>query len=93
VKSEGRNQANHRARDGSCGNRQVMVLRRPRAGRKPISPWSNLFEGTRPCHSGQRASVDALTSYVPGPQNGLLLRKSEKSADTASTSRRFAYTH
>jgi hypothetical protein len=37
--------------------------------------------------------VDALTSYVAGPQHGLLLREAEKSADAASTLRRFAYTH
>ena len=33
VNSEGRDQADHRARDGGGGNRQVVVLRRPRAGR------------------------------------------------------------
>jgi hypothetical protein len=93
VKSEGGNQADHRARDGSGGNRQVVVLGRPRALWQPISSWSNLFEGTRPHHSGQRASVDALTSYVPGPQDGLILREAEKPADAALTLRRFAYTH
>jgi hypothetical protein len=90
VKSEGRDQTDHRPRDGSGGNRQVVVLRRPRVGRQAISPWSNLFESPSPCHSGQRASVDALTSYVPSPQDGLLLRESEKSADAALTMRRFA---
>jgi hypothetical protein len=37
--------------------------------------------------------VDALTSYVPGPQDGLILREAEKPADAALTLRRFAYTH
>jgi hypothetical protein len=32
VKSEGRNQTDHRVRESSGGNRQVVVLRRPRAG-------------------------------------------------------------
>jgi hypothetical protein len=94
MKSEGRDQAHHRPRDGGGGNRQVVVLRGPRAGRQPISPWSNFFEGTRPRHSGQRASVNALMSYVLGPQDGLLLRKLEKLAfGGPSTLRRFAYTH
>jgi hypothetical protein len=94
VKSEGRDQTDHRPRDGSGGNRQVVVLRRPRADSQPISPWSNLFEGPRPRHSGQRASVNALMSYVLGPQDGLLLRKAEKlEFGGPSSLRRFAYTH
>lgn len=32
-------------------------------------------------------------SYVPGPQDGLLLRQPENVANGASTLRRFAYTH
>ena len=70
-----------------------MVLGGPRAGRQSISPWSDLFEGTGPPHSRQRASVNALMSYVAGTQNRLLLRKSENLACCALTLRRFAYSH
>jgi hypothetical protein len=93
MKSEGRDQADYRPRDGGGGNRQVVVFRRACARGQPILSRANLFEDTRPRHSGQRAGVDALMSYVPGPDDGLLFREAEKLADGASTLRRFAYTH
>ena len=66
----------------------------PRAGWQPISPWSDLFEGTGPRHSRQRASVNALMSYVLSPQDGVLFRKAKKVALSGPPSlRRFAYTH
>jgi hypothetical protein len=44
-----------------------VVLRCTSRPRQPISAGADLFEGTRPRHSGQRASVDSLMSYVAGP--------------------------
>jgi hypothetical protein len=71
-----------------------VVFRRPKALWEPISSRPNLLEYTRLCHSGQCASVNALMSYVLGPQDGLLLCKAEKLAlGGPSTLRRFAYTH
>ena len=93
MKLQGRDQADHRPRDGGGGDRQVVVLCRAGSSGQPISSRANLFESTRSCHSGQRASVDALMSYVPGPQDGLLLGQAENLADGASTLRRFAYSH
>jgi hypothetical protein len=93
MKSEGRDQADYRPRDGGGGNHQVVVFRRACARGQPISSRAHLFESARPCHSGQCASVNALMSYVPSPQDRLLLGKAKKLAGGASTLRRFAYTH
>ena len=93
VKSEGRDQAHHRARDSSGGNHQVVVFGGSRAGRQPVSSRSDLFEGTGPRHSGQRARVNALTRGVTGPQDRLVLRQAENLAGAVLTLRRFAYTH
>jgi hypothetical protein len=94
VKSEGRNQADHRPRDGAGGNRQIVMLSGAGPPWKAISSRANLLQSTRLYQSGQCASVNALTSYVAGTQDGLLLGQTEKSADRSpSVSRRFAYTH
>ncbi|HEX5476185.1 MAG TPA: hypothetical protein VFX12_16115 [Vicinamibacterales bacterium] len=94
MEPEGRDQADHRPWDGGRGDRQVVVLGGPSAPGQPISARTNLFKNTRLCYSGQCASVNALTSYVAGPQDRLSLSKAEKFVcGGSSTSRRFAYTH
>jgi hypothetical protein len=71
-----------------------VVLGGPSTPGQPISSRTNLFKNARLCHSGQCASVNALMSYVLGPQNGSLLGEAEKLASCSlSASRRFAYTH
>lgn len=70
------------------------MLRRPSPFRHPISSRSNPFESTGPRHPGERASVNALTSYVPSPQDGKAAGKAQKlSFGDALVVRLFAYTH
>ena len=61
---------------------------------KSIPSRANPLKNTSLRQSGQCASVNALMSYVLGPQDGLLLRKAEKlTFGSPATLRRFAYTH
>ena len=92
MEAESGNKANHRTRDGGSGDGEIMVLGRPYRPGQTIASWPDPFERTGPRHSSQRASVDALMSYVAGAQNGLLLGKTQKVARGASLSRHFAGT-
>jgi hypothetical protein len=74
VETKGRDEADHRTRDDGGDDDEVMVLGCSCRLGQPIASRTDSFERAGPRHSGQRASVDALTSYVAGAQNGLLLR-------------------
>jgi hypothetical protein len=94
MESEGRNQTDHRWRDGRGGDRQIVVLCGACPVRQPISSRANLLENTRLRHPGQCAGVNPLTSDVAGTQDRPLLGEAEKLADGgAAALRSFAYTH
>ena len=93
MEAQSGDKTHHRTRKGGGGDGEIVVFSRSFQPGQSIASWTDLFERAGPRHSSQRASVDALTSYVAGPQNVLLLGKTEDACSSASTLCRLAYTH